>query len=273
VILPTLEIRAVAELARRDAWVCWRLARRNSRPTKPPFTPAGLPASVTDWRDWSSFGECWEAAFVQGRHRGIGRVLVAGEQLVAIDLDRAVAPDGTLSPWARSIVEGFPTYWEVSPSGRGLHAWARASWPTDGSKHSLVEIYTGRRFLTVTGRHLDGTPEQICAVELEPLQSFFPSLNGNIHESARGWRLASLCVSAPMPPPLVAELARTHPQLRRILERQYARQSERDLALVRFAHLAGWQPKAAWSLVAAVRRDEKAERADYAARTLARVYG
>jgi hypothetical protein len=75
-----------------------------------------------------------------------------------------------------------------------------------------------------------------------------------------------------MPGSLVKSLAKTHPQLRRILERQYPSLSERDLALVRFAKLARWEPSAAWALVRAVRTDGKSDRPDYAARTLALVY-
>jgi hypothetical protein len=42
--------------------------------------------------------------------------------------------------------------------------------------------------------------------------------------------------------------------------------------LVRFGKLAGWEPTAAWALVRAVRTDGKADRTDYASRTLALVY-
>ena len=50
-----------------------------------------------------------------------------------------------------------------------------------------------------------------------------------------------------MPLDLVQSIARTHPQLRRVLERNYPSPSERDLALVRFAKLARWEPTAAWA--------------------------
>jgi primase-polymerase (primpol)-like protein len=99
---------AIAELATRHAWVCWRVVHRQGKPTKPPFTPASAHASSTDRTTWSSFDECFAAAYVDGRHRGIGRVLVPDESLVGIDLDEACAADGTIAPWANQIVQAPP---------------------------------------------------------------------------------------------------------------------------------------------------------------------
>jgi hypothetical protein len=257
---------ALAELAERPAWVCWRAVRRDGKVTKPPCTPAGSPASSTAPSTWSSFDECWRAAFVGGRHRGIGRVIVRDEGLVGIDLDHAAAADGTLAPWARRIVEAIPSYWERSPSGTGLHAWCRGYWPTAGNRHGNIEVYARGRFLTVTGDHFSSTPDTIERVDLAPLVAMLKVAPPGIRSEIQ------VEIPEAMPATLVQSLARTHPQLRRILERNYPSLSERDLALVRFAKLARWEPDAAWSLVRAVRTDGKADRADYAARTLAMVY-
>jgi hypothetical protein len=256
---------AVAELATRKAWVCWRVVQRQGKPTKPPFTPAGSPASSTDPRTWSSFDECYKAAFVDGRHHGIGRVLTGDDGLVGIDVDDACASDGAVAPWANHIIENIPTYWERSPSGTGLHAWGRSAWPTDGNKSGRIEVYRKGRFLTVTGAWLDRTPDTIEHVNLAHLQAMFAARR-RIREASEA---APIAMPKPMPESLLQGLARTHPQLRRILARNYPSESERDLALVRFAKLARWEPTAAWALVRAVRTDGKAERPDYAARTLA----
>jgi putative DNA primase/helicase len=262
---------AIAELAERFSWVCWRLEYRKGKLTKPPFTPAGLPASAADPSTWSSFDECWRAAFVEGRHDGIGRVLVENERLVGIDLDNACASDGTVAPWANQIVMAFPTYWEISPSGSGLHGWCRGAWPTSGNRRGSIEVYGSKRFLTITGKHVPATPDTIQPMGPALAQLWRASFAGK-----RGPRDHSpvLPVDLPeaMPADLVASIARTHPQLRRILDGHYPSQSERDLALVRFAKLARWEPRAAWSLVLAVRTDGKADRPDYASRTLALVY-
>jgi hypothetical protein len=252
---------ALAELARTPAWV-WSVIQRQSKPTKPPFTPAGSRASSTDPRTWSSFDECFAAAFVHGRHRGIGRVLVPDKGMIGIDLDDAFALDGAVEPWANQIVQSIPTYWERSPSGAGLHAWCRGQWPTAGIKRGKIEVYASGRYLTVAGDHLDGTPDTIQHVALVHLQAQLAARRREVSDAAPIAMLESL----------VKALAKTHPHLQRILERQYPSLSERDLALVRFTKLARWEPSAAWALVRAVRTDDKADRPDYAARTLALVY-
>jgi hypothetical protein len=257
---------AVAELADHPAWVCWRTVVRNGKATKPPFTPAGSLADSTDPATWSTFDECWRAAFFDCRHQGVGRVLTGDNGLIGVDLDHAITADGSVTRWARRIVAAIPTYWERSPSGTGLHAWGRGHWPTRGNRRGNVEIYASGRFLTVTGDHLAGTPDTIDICDLSPLIALFKVSPPGIRTEVQ------VDISEAIPIPLVQSIARTHPQLRRILERNYPSLSERDLALVRFAKLARWDPQAAWSLVRAVRSDGKADRPDYAARTLGLVY-
>jgi primase-polymerase (primpol)-like protein len=53
------------------------------------------------------------------------------------------------------------TYCELSPSGRGIRFFGYAKLPAAGRKRGNVELYDDGRFLTVTGRHLAGTPTTI----------------------------------------------------------------------------------------------------------------
>jgi primase-polymerase (primpol)-like protein len=261
-LLPSLEIPAIAELALVDAWVCWRAQMRNGKPTKVPFTPGGSPASSTDPRTWSSYREVFAAAFVEGRHDGIGRV-ITGDGIIGIDLDKCSAPP-----------PGISSYAEASPSGTGLHVWCRGSWPVDGSKRGGIEVYRRKRFFTATGAHLSGTPGTINAVDLEPLwQAHFAKHHGGgVTTSVQElWERLGLPKEPPDPID-VGQIARRCPQLKRILAANYPSQSERDLALVRFAHMAGRSAADAWALMRSVRTDGKAERPDYALRTIARVF-
>jgi hypothetical protein len=261
---PWLAIPAIRELARRDAWCCWRAVRRGGKSTKVPFTPAGSTASSTDPRTWSSFTECFAGAYVAGRHHGIGRVLVGGEGLVGIDLDSCTS---TNLP--------FNSYTEVSPSGNGLHIWVRGHWPVPGSKRAGIEVYASKRFLTITGAHLDGTPEDIRHVDLAPLWERLQPRHAANRACTTDLDFLRQRLGLPDHPPEpidVGPIAQRHPQLRRILQRQYASQSERDLAVVRFAHMAGRSPALAWALLRALRTDRKAERPDYVLRTLGRIY-
>lgn len=268
---------AIATLAEFDNWVCWVHTtcanRRNGKRAKRPVTPAGSAASPTDPRSWSSFDEAWRAHFVDGRHAGLGFVLRGdGDGLVGIDIDNCCALDGAVAPWANKIIEALPTYWERSPSGRGLHSWGLAHWPLPGVKRGRIEIYCNKRYLTITGRHLEGTPDRILPVDLRPLwDGYFASLDTR-RPLPTGPVLEAL--PEPMDKHELRWLLRSRPQLSRILKTgRYRSDSERDLALTRIAHLFRWPKERAWSLVRAVRQDGKSEVFDYANRTLARVYG
>jgi hypothetical protein len=276
---------AIAELARRPAWVCWRYGQRNGKATKVPITPAGSAASSTNPATWSSFEECWAAAFAEGRAAGIGRVLVASEGLVGVDLDDACALDGAVAPWAKEVFRALPTYWERSPSGAGLHAWGRGGWPASGSKRKgpagNVEVSRDRFYLTVTGDHLAGTPESIerCDAGLEELwaRRFFGSsraaAGGGLFDPNTAIPEKTFQNVRPLAEHVLEHLIRTRPQLRRILEPRDWSQSERDLALVRLAAREGRPREVAWGLVQAIRTDGKELSHYYAGRTLREVYG
>jgi hypothetical protein len=267
-ILPSLEIPALAELARSPAWVCWRAMQRKGKLTKVPFTPAGSAASTTDPRTWSRYAECFAAAFVRGDHDGIGRVLTGRDDLIGIDLDDQ-----------RDPLPGIVSYAELSPSGNGLHIWCRGSWPTNGNKRGGIEVYRRYRFLTVTGNHLDGTPTEIKALDLDPLwHEHFAGRNNGSGDA----RLVTEIQQAldlpehepdPIPRDRLARLAHLCPQLRRVLENAYGgHRALKDLALVRFAKLAGWHPRAAWRLLLSYDNPKAAGRPGYAARTIGKVY-
>lgn len=153
--LPSLEIAAIAELAQRDQWVCWRAVMRDGKTTKVPVMPRGSSASSTDPRTWSSFAAACAGVVHSGAAAGIsgvGFVVSHADPYVCIDLDHALDDAGEIEAWALEALDGVPqTYLEVSPSGRGLHAWARGVLPPGWRKHAGVEVYASGRFLTVTG--------------------------------------------------------------------------------------------------------------------------
>lgn len=53
------------------------------------------------------------------------------------------------------------SYTEVSPSGTGLHVLLEGSVPSGGHRKNGVEMYDGGRFFTMTGRHVEGTPQTV----------------------------------------------------------------------------------------------------------------
>ncbi|MFI6444727.1 bifunctional DNA primase/polymerase [Kitasatospora sp. NPDC050543] len=145
-----------AELTTRDRWV-----RYSAR--KAPLTTAGTAASSTDPATWSTYTDA--AASTAGA--GIGFVLSDADDVVCIDLDHCIRPDGSLEPWAAPIVaDAGTTYVEVSPSGDGLHIWGRAD-VRQGRRirrpdGTAVEVYGTGRYITVTSRRHGACPSTLA---------------------------------------------------------------------------------------------------------------
>ncbi len=117
--------------------------------------------SSTDPGTWSSYEEAAEYATRNGLP-GVGYALDGKGEHSGVDLDGCRDLDsGKLQPWAQVAVDFGETYTEYSPSGRGLRFFVKGQ--IDGRKidAAQVEIYAGGRYLTVTGRHVPGTPTEI----------------------------------------------------------------------------------------------------------------
>ena len=145
------------ELTSRDRWV-----RRSS--AKVPLTTVGTPASSTNPRTWGTFRNATES--VAGV--GLGFVL-NGDGIACIDLDHALAPDGTVKPWAAEILrQAGATYTEVSASGEGLHIFGYAD-VRQGRRIRreggyAVEVYGDGRYIAMTGQRGRGAPLPLAVI-------------------------------------------------------------------------------------------------------------
>lgn len=148
---------AIDELAQRDQWVAHDAS-------KMPIGPDGNAASSTDPSTWMSLEEARRVQRAYGL-AGVGFVMSPDDDYIGVDLDNAVDVDGTVKPWAESIVCQLTSYTEISPSGTGLHVWVRGGLPGGGRQKEVddgrLEVYEKARYFTVTGRHLPGTPDDI----------------------------------------------------------------------------------------------------------------
>jgi putative DNA primase/helicase len=134
-------------------WVCWRSEIRGGeeKPTKVLYTPeTGTRASHSNSKTWRTFDECVNAS---ERYDGIGFVFSSGDPYAGIDLDDCRDPEtGEIAPWAQRIIgrvrEG---YIEVSPSGTGIHIIVEGEVHDGGMRKGSIEMYSQRRFFTVTG--------------------------------------------------------------------------------------------------------------------------
>jgi putative DNA primase/helicase len=160
-----------AELKSLDRWGCFKLVPKadGSGFDKVPYDAAtgrkanlfsdGVPKSLAD-----------AAAGVREFHLdGIGYGFQAQDGITGIDLDKVRDPKtGEIQPWAREIIRELNTYAEVSPSGKGIHLYARGR-VLKAVKQDNVELYCQGRFFTVTGEHLDGTPLLINEADVQSL--------------------------------------------------------------------------------------------------------
>ena len=191
--LPSLP--ALAALQARPQWVVWdyRLNSGRTKWTKPPLRAVdGRNASHSDPSTWAPYAKAAETARRQGMP-GVGYVLTPDDGIGGFDLDGCLL-NGTLIPWAAEIVAFAETYCEVSPSGRGIRIFAEGK-PEKAAKcdPAGVEVYAKERFLTVTGRHLPGTPTEIrpaprtlaaLLARIDAVNATIEAEKARIHEAA-----------------------------------------------------------------------------------------
>jgi len=158
-------LSALDELRQHQQWVCWALVTRPgaAKPTKPPMSPhTGRGASHAKPSDWGTYEQAKSMA-ERRKFAGVGFVLTEDDGYTGVDLDRCRDPEtGKLDQWADDIVALNETYWELSPSGTGLRAFVRGKIEkTVKCDTARVEVYRSLRYLTYTGEHIEGTPEDI----------------------------------------------------------------------------------------------------------------
>jgi primase-polymerase (primpol)-like protein len=138
-------------------------------------------------RHWSSFDDVrrqYERAVEQGgivlREKAGNRLVPIGGVgfvfdnqpdedglvLAGIDFDHAVSPEGKIASFAAERIKRLRSYSELSVSGTGLHTIVKAGPLTAGVSFNGIEIYTGGRFFTMTGR-IGNKPVPIVRAEQE----------------------------------------------------------------------------------------------------------
>ena len=81
---------------------------------------------------------------------------------------------GVIEPRIAKILDEVNSYAEFSPSGGGVHIWTKGyQVPTtdgkEGRKVGNAEMYSGKHYLTVTGKHIPGTPLTIESRDLSTI--------------------------------------------------------------------------------------------------------
>jgi hypothetical protein len=155
-----------AELTALPQWVGWTYELRGAKWTKVLKNPkSGRNARANDPATWGALAESLAWMDRTPDADGVGFVFTAAGPYFGLDLDRSLDEDGRPLPWAGPIIDRFPTYGEVSPSGRGLHLIGRGRLPGKGSRKPYgdgeVEVYDRGRYFTMTGRRLPQSPPEV----------------------------------------------------------------------------------------------------------------
>lgn len=159
-------------LTSRDQWVVWRSEERGGKPTKVPYNArTGQLAESDNPATWASYTVALAAG---AAYDGIGYVFSADDPFTGIDLDDCL--DGeAIAPWADAQLTALNSYSEISPSGTGIKIWVEGKLPGSAKprKNKIppevippelpgsIEMYSERRFFTVTGWHVENTPTTI----------------------------------------------------------------------------------------------------------------
>lgn len=167
----------------RDQWVCWKYQCRNCWTTydrkrgdcaecdgdvsKVPIDPATGDLAKSNSPDtWADLDTAQQYHDNGSDTQGIGFMFDSDGLLAGVDLDDCRNPDsGEIDDWAGDVVDRLDSFTEVSPSGTGLHVYVLGFVPDGGNRASVgdgeIEIYDKTRYFTVTGDHVENTPESV----------------------------------------------------------------------------------------------------------------
>jgi len=166
------------DLKQFSQWVLWQYKDRgpDRKPDKQPINPRNLHNAGVQWPNtWTNFPYAYER-YRQTYSRGIKGIgfVLAGDPFVAIDMDNCVG-EGEITPVAQEITAALNSYTELSPSGQGLRILVACPGFAVNRRTPDLEIYAQSRYVTITGRHLEGTPKNITLVDREQLTAILPA--------------------------------------------------------------------------------------------------
>ena len=154
---------APSVLTGKRNWIGWRLVHNPKDPDRPIKLPVcirtGQPDGYTLPENHVTYDEAVAAVGRLGLS-GVGFVLTPNCGLFGGDMDKCRDPaTGVIRAREQEIIDRRETYFEISPSGRGVRFFALSDVPLrDAVIGGGIELYSSGRYLTFTGDHIVGTP-------------------------------------------------------------------------------------------------------------------
>ena len=154
-------------LSSRRNWIGWRLEPNPDDPDSPKKMPVVLARGVpvNDYLMPHAHVTYEEAVAQVGplKLSGVGFVMTLDCGMIGVDLDKCRDPaTGVINAREQEVIDRRETYFEISPSGRGVRFFSLTDVPL--RKTVLgggVEMYSTGRYLTFTGDRIIGTPLEI----------------------------------------------------------------------------------------------------------------
>ncbi|WP_404803317.1 phage/plasmid primase, P4 family [Mammaliicoccus sciuri] len=152
------------EMAHLEQWVLWKAELNDKNQyDKIPYQLIGLKASSVNPSSWSSFDK---VAKKLNEYDGVGFVLTMNDDYIVLDLDDIHIDSETYEPLTDIAKEVMrKTFWEVSPSKTGIHAYFKGALSDEAkrkNKSEHLELYSHSRFMTFTGVN-DGITREISS--------------------------------------------------------------------------------------------------------------
>ena len=176
-----------ATLRRYARWHWWILKDNQKKPRAVRWPDVDCDATVSrNWCSWETLRST--TCTLSGPGFACGKV---DKDLTVslIDLDNCRDPHtGIIQEWAWKIIRWVNSYTEVSPSGTGIHIFVIGALPPDAKKQQKVyklEIYDRKRFSTVTGHRVEGTPDDLQPREKELCELYAEQQCGHYIKLAR----------------------------------------------------------------------------------------
>ena len=149
-----------------NRYVAWKVVLRDGNPTKVPVNLWGVETDITNPQKLSDLDSVVAMVAARDDLKGVGRAFIPEDGLVGIDFDNARDPEtGEPTEFAKTWLLRFNTYSEVSPSQSGYKLWCRGEIPGERRRNTKlgVEVYSDKRFFTLTGHRLDHLSHEVEA--------------------------------------------------------------------------------------------------------------
>jgi hypothetical protein len=163
-----------AELKQFHRWGAFELVQTESKLEKKPYSVrTGRRENIYLLGNHATYLEACLAVANKKfgvNNAAIGFGIVHCDGLTCLDFDHCVDPvTGEIRPDILKIIREINSYAEFSPSGTGVHIWVKG-WQMpitrQGIKRGDAEIYSGGRGMTMTGKHVEGTPATLANPDL-----------------------------------------------------------------------------------------------------------